>query len=105
MTPDALLAYCRAAGLSLSVDGPDLVVKPVKALTPELRAQLVANKPMLLLILSAEPHEASIACAGCGSTSWAVALIVDGDRRQCHGCARGRVAARSSGTAVGGRAK
>jgi hypothetical protein len=51
MTAGAVLARLRDAGLAVTVDGLDLVVKPASRLTPELAALARRHKPGLLALL------------------------------------------------------
>jgi hypothetical protein len=50
LTP--LLLRARDAGLTLAADRGDLVITPRSALTPEIRAELLANKAELLDLLT-----------------------------------------------------
>jgi hypothetical protein len=50
----ALLARVRDAGITISADGAELVVRPASKLTPELRSDLRAAKPQLLALLRSE---------------------------------------------------
>ncbi len=50
LTP--LLIRLRDAGLIVEVEGDALAVWPVRALTPELRAELLEHKPELLELLT-----------------------------------------------------
>lgn len=63
MTPLAVLAEARAAGLSLRPDGEVLRIRPAEQLTPELRAKLQALKPEVLAILGARQRQAAAAWA------------------------------------------
>jgi hypothetical protein len=69
-TSRTLLVRLANAGLSVRIDGGDLVVKPVDKLTAELRSELLAAKPSLLATL---PR--SLSCPDCGS--WCLPVSVD----------------------------
>jgi hypothetical protein len=66
VTPIAVLAEARAAGLVIRPDGENLHVQPAARLTPELRAKLVAVKPELLEMLK-DARQAEIAAAWAAS--------------------------------------
>lgn len=52
MTPPALLASLRAAGLSLRAEGGKLLIRPISRLTAEQRAAVAASRDALLSLLS-----------------------------------------------------
>lgn len=58
----SLLAELRAGGIAVHADGADLVVRAARgAMTPKVRARLVAAKPEVLATLRAEQADADAA--------------------------------------------
>lgn len=83
MTPVELLVTARAAGIRLEVQGDRLVYRaPKGALTPELRDQLVRNKPALLNLL-AQPVEFVTLKGGLIVAVPALRLALDLEDRGC----------------------
>jgi hypothetical protein len=72
MTAAAVLTRLREAGLTVTADADDLVVRPASRLTPELVSLARAYKPELLVLLA--PDSWTTACC---------ALIPPG---VCHDC-------------------
>ena len=77
MTAAALLDRLRLRGLTLSVDGPEIVVRPASALTDEERTALRSQRDEVLALLlgtaihrDKPPH----CCHGCHSDTWWRAL-------------------------------
>jgi hypothetical protein len=76
MTPAELLRRCAERGLTVSVseDRTKLRIVPTQKLDPDLRAALVAHKPVLLQLLAGPPLAAdglpAEHCRACGSPNW-----------------------------------
>jgi hypothetical protein len=95
-TPEKLLADLKASGVSITVDGPDLVLEGEHEPPPELLAELKEHKPELLALLSHQPAAANPCecqppnlpradysgnpCPACGKASRCPAC------GQCRGC-------------------
>ncbi|MDM0118907.1 TubC N-terminal docking domain-related protein [Variovorax arabinosiphilus] len=59
MSPVEICRTASSAGISLRVDGENLIVKPANRLTPALRVLLVAHKPELLAFVQTA-HETTV---------------------------------------------
>jgi len=60
MTPAQVVCAAHEAGLTIRVDGMDLVVRPANRLTPSMRALLVAHKPGLISLFAEAPRTTAI---------------------------------------------
>jgi hypothetical protein len=65
-----VLGRIRAAGLTVRLDGPDLVLSPRSKLAPDLCSEILAHKPALLAVL-----QSAVVCASCGG--WSLQIAVD----------------------------
>ena len=67
LTPSGLLLLIRECGLSVRVNGPDLLVTPADMVTPEMRDVLKRRKPELVDTLTHPcPEEPCERCGGRG---------------------------------------
>ena len=63
MTPHALIAACRAAGVELEPDGDLILLDPPGKLPDDLRTAVKAAKPLVLRLLRARAGR----CSACGA--------------------------------------
>jgi hypothetical protein len=69
-TAALLLARLATVGLQIRADGVDLVITPGDRLTPTLRLQILAAKPVLLAALNS-----AVVCPDC--RSWSLSTVVN----------------------------
>jgi hypothetical protein len=94
LTPAAILAAAREAGVTLTPDGDSIRIRPAGKLTDDLRAALLAAKPEILELLNAPREiihgrlEPSPPCDACGATNQTVMVIGADGGRYCRTCRR-----------------
>jgi hypothetical protein len=92
VTPAAILAAARAAGVTLTPDGESIRIRPAGKLPPDVRAALVAAKPLVLALLNEPPDiihghlEPAPPCDGCGATDLVVMIVTTSGGRYCRTC-------------------
>jgi hypothetical protein len=65
MTAEEVLTRAQALGVTVSVDGPDLVVRCEAGLPTDLVEELRQHKSELLFLLANDPDDDPVCCRGC----------------------------------------